>query len=90
MLDDDESSSSEMEQYSRQSGESLASLFPQQEVNSCVILPPMFVFAEEQKKKLGSSLQKKPDLVQTPDLHLELDSPGSSDVLDPILHSSQV
>lgn len=50
----------------------------------------MFVFAGEQKRKPGSSLQKKPDAVRTQDLHLVPDSPGSSDVLDPILHSPQV
>lgn len=63
VVDEDDSSSSEMQLTSRQSG--------------------------EQKRKPGSSLQKKPDAVQTQDLHLVPDSPGSSDVLDPILHSPQ-
>lgn len=48
------------------------------------------MFSGEQKRKPGICLQKKPDPVQTEELHLISDSPGIADVLDPILHSPQV
>lgn len=50
----------------------------------------MSVVAGENGRKPESSLQKKPNLVQTPDFHLDPNSPGRYDVLDPILHSPQV
>lgn len=86
VVDEDESSSSEMQLISRQSGETLASSLPTTRNKFSVILFPIFVFAGEQmrcmqRRKPGSSLRKKPDLCQTPDLHLDPDSPGSSDVL---------